>query len=251
MQFMRTRFRVPLLVLFLLATLVTPPVERTANAWDVVVGSYSRVGVNSLRMRTGPSYNHSIVMTMPKGAVVRVVAGKYNGGWYKVSYRGKTGYSIGEYLTNVGLAGRTIAKSYYGVIVVSLARQQLEAYQGGSLVFVSAITTGQPALATPTGTYKIVTKLSPYKFVSPWPPGSPYYYESAWTKYAMRFRWDGFYIHDAPWRPYYGYGTNVRHLDPDGVYRTGSHGCINMPMWSMTRLYNWAPTGTVLRIVSY
>ncbi len=32
MQFVRTKFKVPLLALFLLATLVTPPVERTAAA---------------------------------------------------------------------------------------------------------------------------------------------------------------------------------------------------------------------------
>lgn len=224
----------------------------TASAAGPVVGSYSRV-VNAgyLRMRTGPAYGYSVKMTMNKGEVIQILAGPYNTSWYKVSYRGVVGYAHSYWLQHSGLAGASIARSYYKVVVVSLGRQQVEAYQGGRPVLVTAATTGQPALPTPTGSYSVMAKLSPYKFVSPWRKGSPYYYESAWASYALRFRSDGYYIHDAPWRPYYGYGTNVGHYDPDGTWRTGSHGCVNLPVWAERQLFNWISVGTVVRVVSW
>ncbi len=237
----------------LLAVVTLAPPTGQASAAGPVVGSYSRVSNTSyLRMRTGPGLSYSVIRNMDKGSVVKIVAGPYNNGeWYKVSYRGSTGYSMRRYLTHTGLAGASIARSYYKVVVVSLGRQQVEAYQGGKPVLVSAATTGRPELATPTGTYKVMAKLSPYKFVSPWPKGSPYYYESVWASYAIRFRSGGYYIHDAPWRPYYGYGTNVWHTDPDGVRRTGSHGCVNLPVWAEAQLYRFVSVGTTVRVVSW
>ena len=97
----------------------------------------------------------------------------------------------------------------------------------------------------------MMAKLSPYQFISPYPRSSPYYYDPVWSKYAIRFRSGGYYLHDAPWRPYYGYGTNRGHYDPDGVWRTGTHGCVNLPMWSATKLYSWIGIGTTVRVVSW
>lgn len=238
--------------LMALALIGTRAAAGTASATGPVVGSYSRV-VNAayLRMRTGPGYGYAVRMNMNKGEVVSILAGPYNGSWYKVSYRGVVGYANSYWLQHSGLAGASIARSYYKVVVVSLARQQVEAYEGGRPVLVTAATTGQPDLATPTGTYGVLAKLSPYKFVSPWPKGSKYYYESAWANYAVRYRSDGYYIHDAPWRPYYGYGTNVGHYDPDGAWRTGSHGCVNVPLWAESQLFNWIRVGTVVKVVSW
>ncbi len=228
------------------------PTGGASAAGGPVVGSYSRVyDAGYLRMRTGPGLGYAIRMNMKKGEIVRVLAGPYNRYWYKVSYRGVVGYSHGAYLWNTGLVGGTIRKYYYKVIVISLPRQQLEAYQGGKLQLVTAITTGRPELPTPTGAYQIMAKYSPYTFISPWPKGSPYYYPPSKASYAMRFRWGGYYIHDAPWRPYYGYGTNYGHYDPDGVWRTGSHGCVNVPLWAESWLYRWAGIGTWVRVVNW
>jgi lipoprotein-anchoring transpeptidase ErfK/SrfK len=112
------------------------------------------------------------------------------------------------------------------------------------------VTTGRPELPTPTGTYSVLAKKSPTTFHSPWPKGSPYYYEPTHIEYAMLFRTGGFYIHDAPWKLYHGYGTNVAHTDPDGVQRTGSLGCVEMPAWSATWLYDWASVGTPVVVTS-
>lgn len=85
--------------------------------------------------------------------------------------------------------------------------------------------------------------------MSPWPPGSPFWYETATSRYALRITDNGIFLHDAPWRPYNGPGTNVPHRDPDGVWRTGSHGCINMPFPAAQWLWGFAPVGTRVDVV--
>ena len=123
------------------------------------------------------------------------------------------------------------------VIVVSLARQSLTAYQDGAVVLTSVVATGQPALPTPTGTFHVMSKSAPYKFVSPWPKGDPYWYPTEWVSYAMLFADDGYFLHDAPWRTVWGPGANLTH---------GSHGCINVPKAAMATLYGWATDGTTV-----
>ena len=137
------RLYVLLLVAILSVATLAPPSGQAA-ASHLVVGSYSRVNSTFLRLRTGPGYDYATIMQMPKGAVVKVVSGPHNSTWHKVSYRGYTGYSYSHYLTHTGLAGADMARYYYKVVVVSLARQQVEVYQNGSLVLVSAATTGRP-----------------------------------------------------------------------------------------------------------
>jgi lipoprotein-anchoring transpeptidase ErfK/SrfK len=123
------------------------------------------------------------------------------------------------------------------VIVVSLARQSLTAYQDGAVVLTSVVATGMPALPTPAGTFHIMSKASPYKFVSPWPKGNPYWYPTEWVSYAMLFADDGYFLHDAPWRSVWGPGANLTR---------GSHGCINVPKAAMATLYGWATDGTTV-----
>ena len=123
------------------------------------------------------------------------------------------------------------------LIVIQISTQTLTAYQDGRVVLRTYVTTGRPALPTPRGTYRILAKRSPYKFVSPWPRSSPYWYASAWVNYAMLFRWGGYYIHDAPWRTWYGPRSNIY---------AGTHGCVNVPYRSMRFLYYWTPLGTTV-----
>jgi lipoprotein-anchoring transpeptidase ErfK/SrfK len=54
----------------------------------------------------------------------------------------------------------------------------------------------------------------------------------------MRFRGDGYAIHDAPWRSQYGPGTQD----------AGTHGCVNVPRPAMDQLYAWAPACTPVLI---
>lgn len=121
--------------------------------------------------------------------------------------------------------------------MVSIAEQRLTAYQDGAIVLTTNVATGRPALPTPTGTFHIMSKAAPYKFVSPWPRGDQYWYPTEWVSYAMLFADDGYFLHDAPWRTVYGPGANVSH---------GTHGCVNVPTAAMATLYRSATAGTTV-----
>ena len=125
------------------------------------------------------------------------------------------------------------------VIVVSIKDQRLTAYDGDQVFLTTVAATGRPELPTPVGRFHIQSKASPYKFVSPWPKGDPYWYPTEWVSYAMLFADDGFFLHDAPWRTVWGPGANVTN---------GSHGCVNVPTAVMARLYSWAGVGTTVVI---
>jgi len=127
------------------------------------------------------------------------------------------------------------------VIVISLSRQVLTAYQDGNAILTTFVATGRPQLPTPPGVYHIFARYSPYKFISPWPYGSTWWYPSSWTSFAMEFIGGGYFIHDAPWRSWYGPGANLYN---------GTHGCVNVPYSPMATLWNWAPIGTTV-VVQY
>ena len=127
------------------------------------------------------------------------------------------------------------------VIRISLSLQHIWAYDGETLVFSSDVTTGMPALPTPTGQFRIIAKYSPYEFISPWGPGSPYYYDPLWVDYAILFADGGYFIHDAWWQTNWGPGANLK---------TGSHGCVNVPPSAMPALYRWADVGDLVVIMS-
>jgi lipoprotein-anchoring transpeptidase ErfK/SrfK len=127
------------------------------------------------------------------------------------------------------------------LIVVSISRQVLTAYQDGTAQLTTFITTGRPALPTPPGIYHTFKRYSPYLMISPWPYGSPYWYAPSWTNWAMEFAGGGYFIHDAPWRSWYGPGSNTYN---------GTHGCVNVPYNQMAFLWNWAPMGTTVVIQS-
>ena len=127
------------------------------------------------------------------------------------------------------------------LIVISLSRQVLTAYQDGTVVLTSFVATGRPALPTPPGVYHIFARYSPYKMISPWAYGSPYWYPPSWTNFAMEFIGGGYFIHDAPWRSWYGPGSNLYN---------GTHGCVNVPYSPMATLWGWAPIGTTV-VVQY
>jgi len=127
------------------------------------------------------------------------------------------------------------------VIVISLSRQVLTAYQDGNAILTTFVATGRPQLPTPPGVYHIFARYSPYKFISPWPYGSPWWYPPSWTSFAMEFIGGRYFIHYAPWPSWYGPGANLYN---------GTHGCVNVPYSPMATLWNWAPIGTTV-VVQY
>jgi lipoprotein-anchoring transpeptidase ErfK/SrfK len=127
-------------------------------------------------------------------------------------------------------------------IWLHLATQQLVAYQDGCPLMAMPITTGRPALPTDRGTFRIFYKAPAYKMVSPWPPGSPFWYPSTWVYYAMEFVYDGTFIHNADWQPDDTYGPGSQY----GPY--ASHGCIHVQDGPLAKLYAWAQLGAVVTV---
>lgn len=129
------------------------------------------------------------------------------------------------------------------VVLVSLSRQWLYAYENGRLTFANAVVTGMPELPTPSGQFSVMTKQRDTTMVSPWPEGSPYHYDPTHVNCAMLFASGGYYLHDAWWHTKFGPGSNVPHQLPDGRWETGTHGCIGMSIPDAQRLFAWSYIG--------
>jgi len=85
-------------------------------------------------------------------------------------------------------------------VVIKLDTQTLTAYLNGNAVLTTPVTTGRPALPTPTGSFYIHFGASPYTFISPWPRGNPYWYPPTPVTWAMYFTNNDF-LHDDPGEP--------------------------------------------------
>lgn len=128
------------------------------------------------------------------------------------------------------------------VILVSIGQQWLWAYADHQLVYRTAVTTGQPDLPTPPGTYPVVFHREDMLFTTYSPPEH--------VNYGLYFLDDGFYIHDAPWRQQFGPGTNLPHQGPDGTASTGSHGCVEVSTPAGAWLYQWAEDHTTMIVIT-
>jgi lipoprotein-anchoring transpeptidase ErfK/SrfK len=111
-------------------------------------------------------------------------------------------------------------------IDVNLTRQQLVAFEREEVIRVTLVSTGKSQTPTPTGLYRIHTKLR-YDDMS----GPDYYLRK--VPYVMYFYRD-YALHGTYWH------TNFGH--------TASHGCINLPTPEAEWLYNWAAVGTPVNV---
>jgi hypothetical protein len=134
------------------------------------------------------------------------------------------------------------------VVVVSLDEEAARVYHDGKLVYSLYVTTGQPDLVSPPGTWWIEGKQHPTVFKSDEPKSSPDWYPPTKINYAMAYHSNGYFLHDAWWRTEFGPGTNFPHQDPDGdpFAGTGSHGCINMSTKDAAWIYNFVSVYTAV-----
>ena len=118
------------------------------------------------------------------------------------------------------------------VIIVSQPESALRVYNDGKLIKSYVVTLGRVELPVVPGVWPVIDRLSPTVFKSPYPKGSPYYYDDTPIHYAMRYHWGGYFIHDSWWRVDYGTGTQFPHADSGGAVSAsnGSHGCVNMQL---------------------
>jgi lipoprotein-anchoring transpeptidase ErfK/SrfK len=131
------------------------------------------------------------------------------------------------------------------VVVVSLFEQAARFYDNGKLVASILVTTGNPDLPTPPGVHCAWGKMQNYQDKSPYPKGSPYYYNPTPIHYGLLYSDYGFFMHDAWWRTDFGGHNNLPHYDPI-AFNSGSHGCINVPYsaYAQKWAFDWLDYGT-------
>ncbi|MDE3074465.1 MAG: L,D-transpeptidase family protein [Chloroflexota bacterium] len=171
-----------------------------------------------------------------KGGVVP--AGNYR---FRVVARDRAGNSVDAIYDKLLISDKRI--------VVSLSQQKMWAYDGDKVFLDTLVTTGNPLLPTPTGTFQILSKQPNFTFHSPWPKGNPFWYPDSFTNFAMMFDTGGYFIHDAPWRHKFGPGSNLVPGQP-GEDTSGTHGCVNVPEGTQSKLFSWTDPGTPVVIQS-
>jgi lipoprotein-anchoring transpeptidase ErfK/SrfK len=124
-------------------------------------------------------------------------------------------------------------------ITISLSLQEMVFYQDGCVAKATPVTTGRPQLRTPAGRFSIFYKKTPFTFISPWPPSSPFYYFPSPVSWVMEFAGGGYFIHDAPWEGSGSYGPGG-----EDNLSAASHGCVHTPTAVMQWAFSWTPLGT-------
>jgi lipoprotein-anchoring transpeptidase ErfK/SrfK len=238
------------------------PAVRSADAFAPILAQVQQtaVGVQGLLDSRAAAFNQladarsTLASAQSIGAAlgnhpgtINALAGQLSSAADQATLQSITGqlYQEKQLLASAIYLKQTVPVAYNAgvgkVIVVSLSRQVLSAYQDGNAILTTFVATGRPQLPTPPGVYRIFARYSPYKMISPWPYSSPWWYPPSWTSFAMEFIGGGYFIHDAPWRSWYGPGANLYN---------GTHGCVNVPYGAMATLWNWAPNGTTV-VVQY
>jgi hypothetical protein len=137
------------------------------------------------------------------------------------------------------------------VLMISLVEQAMRVYQNGKLVNAFQVTTGRNELPSLPGVWPTLERLSPTTFISPDPPGSPYWYPNTPINYAILYHTGGYFVHDAWWRVNFGPGTQFPHYDTGGdesFAGDGSHGCINMQEDQAAWVYSHTNWNTIIVI---
>ncbi len=121
-------------------------------------------------------------------------------------------------------------------IVVSVSAQSMWAYEGGELMISSLVSTGTadvPETTTPVGYHSILTKFDAQTMEG---TISGEYYRVEDVPYVMYFDNFGNAIHGTYWHNNFGVPM--------------SHGCVNLPMDIAAWMYEWAPIGTAVTVIS-
>lgn len=238
-----------LATMFILSAIFTTNTYASSPSWAGVTTGWANV-------RTGATTRASVVSVYAANTHVTVYATVTGqtvwsniSTWYRISsFSSAPRYIYGGLVSRVSSGAPGVSAQGH-LILVSLSKQRLYAYLNGHQVYTSLVTTGMISLQTPTGTWHVYRKVSNVTFISPWGPGSPYYYAPEHVNYVLEY--DGLiYLHDATWRSVFGPGTQYPHNDPKFGLENGSHGCVNLPLNAAAWLYNWAPIGTTVQVVN-
>jgi lipoprotein-anchoring transpeptidase ErfK/SrfK len=123
----------------------------------------------------------------------------------------------------------------YKEVVVSISQQYMWAYEGGTPIIESYVSTGTgetEAVTTPVGSWSVLTKYDTQTMEG---TISGEHYRVEDVPYVMYFDNLGNALHGTYWHSNFGYPM--------------SHGCVNLPMDVAAFLYTWTEIGTAVTVV--
>ena len=166
---------------------------------------------------------------LPMGCTTQNYSGMIEPGNQVAVYEGEE-IAVPEYLalaeTNQAVLG--VANPSERWVEVDLSDQILRAWDGNTIYLETLVSTGLPWWPTPTGEFRIWTKLRATRMEG---GEGKYYYDLPNVPYVMYFEndkipgWRGFGLHGTYWHNDFG--------------RVHSHGCVNLPTSIAEKLYYW------------
>jgi lipoprotein-anchoring transpeptidase ErfK/SrfK len=197
-------------------------------------------------VRSGPGTVFDVIGYLTSGAQATVIG--RHADWWQIMYKGQMAWIYGGIVTASNVDG--IAKVVPPPTPVSpeptaipapanpgdvheerwidvdLSKQTLTAYENGTAVYTTLISSGLPRTPTPTGQFRIWIK---FRYDDMEGPG----YSIKDVPYVMYF-YKGYGLHGVTWHGNFGHPM--------------SHGCVNLPTEKAEWMFNWAEVGTLVNI---
>jgi len=224
----------------------TPTEAMTPTPTPTRVPATAKAGEKGANVRSGPGTDYGIQGTLEPGERVEIV-GRY-GNWWRVAYGNGEAWVFSGVVDAQGVQGvpeveqpPTKVPSSPTLIPppapptevdekrwidVDLSEQRLRAYEDGTIVRTTLVSTGLPRTPTVRGQFRIWIKLR-YDDMS----GPDYYLED--VPYVMYF-YQGYGLHGTFWHSNFG--------------QRMSHGCVNLPTSEAEWLFNFVDVGTLVNV---
>ncbi len=232
-----------------IAVLKSEVIESKPELYEyiqVIDGCDAHYKGSCVNVRVKPDSSAYVAYKLRNGVILRVSDKVTENGrdWYKVHFDewlrypsrvSKDLYVAAEYVTPFHNEG-TIEKRNETMgtstkrIIVDRSKQMLYAYDGDEVFMKEKVSTGLELTPTPRGTFTIYRKTPSRYMQGPIPGISTHYYDLPGVPWNLYFSKDGAVIHGAYWHESFG--------------RKWSNGCVNLPIESAAKLYEWAEVGT-------
>lgn len=225
----------------------TPSVQNGMLQYIEVIDSCaSDFSGTCVNMRSGPGTQFPVVLQLRTGIVLQVAQAtttrngqtwyeiipdtsirypeRIASKWYVAAYVVQPFFESGDQ----ELASKSLVTSSKR-IVIDRSEQKLYAYDGDELFLETSVSTGLDLTPTPRGTFTVYRKTPSRYMQGPLPGVSTQYYDLPGVPWDLYFTEQGGAIHGAYWHNKFG--------------QQWSHGCVNVPLQTAHKLYDWAEIG--------
>ncbi|KND51203.1 MAG: hypothetical protein ABA06_02745 [Parcubacteria bacterium C7867-001] len=219
---------------------------------EVVDGCGAEHEGSCVRVRGAPTSTAPVVMQLRTGIVLPVssttVTDTTGRTWYQISFSEWLRYP--ERIAGPWYVAADLVQPFFAVateelpepgvasttkrILVDRSDQTLYAYDGAELFLETPISTGLDLTPTPRGLFVVYRKTPSRYMQGPLPGISNQYYDLPGVPWNLYFTNEGGAIHGAYWHTQFG--------------KQWSHGCVNVPLETAKKLYEWTPLGTPVTV---